>query len=66
MLEDRLALENIASPELIEKFKDSIISKGQAFEDIGDKVEYDKELESMFDEPTKLLINKLVKSIIIV
>jgi hypothetical protein len=64
LIEDQLSLENVLTPELMEKIKDSIISRGLAYDkhENENKVYFDKELEQLFDEKTKKIIEKLFES----
>ncbi len=63
LVENKTCLENIASTDVIEKFKDCLISKGQAYDENSEKIEFDKELESLFDDNTKQMLENLIKSI---
>jgi hypothetical protein len=56
-------LENVVSPDIIDKFKNSLLARGQAFDEMADKLELDKELEGLFDEKTKKVLDKLIRSI---
>lgn len=63
LIEDKVCLENILSPEVMDRIKDSILSKGLAYEKHSEnKLFFDKELESLFDEKTKNIILKLNES----
>lgn len=63
LLEEKISLETIASPDVIEKFKTCLLSKGQAYKENSEKLEFDKELDSLFDEKTKTTLEKLIRSI---
>lgn len=64
LIDDELSLERVVAPEVMERIKDSLISKGMAYEknDHEHKVFFDKELEQLFDDKTKLIIEKLFES----
>ena len=62
LLEDKVSVENIVNSEVFEKFKDSLIAKGDAFEEHNNLLEFDKELEGLFDEKTKATLERLLKS----
>lgn len=64
LIEDQLTLENIVSPEVMERLKGSYLSRGLAYDkqDMENKLYFDKELEHLFDENSKKIIEKLYES----
>ena len=62
LIEDKLSLEYIASPGILKKFNDSLISVGYSFAEVNNTLEFDKELEALFDENTMKMIKKLFQS----
>lgn len=63
LINDKLSLEHIAGPEIIDKLRDSLISQGISFKEAEGEIEFDKELDLIFDESTKEKLRKLFKSI---
>jgi hypothetical protein len=62
LIEDKVSLENIVSKDILEKIKDSTLPKGVAYEKNNEnKVFFDKELESLFDEKSKTTIKNLLE-----
>ena len=62
LIEDKMSIENIASPDILNKLKDSLISVGNSFDEVNNLIEYDKELDNLFDENTIGIIRKLYES----
>ena len=65
LLHDKIGLDVVIDTEILLKFKESLLSKGQAFNEWEEKVELDKELESLFDENTKRIVNDIIHSKVI-
>jgi len=63
LINDKVSLDSIAGQETFEKLKDSLISQGIAFKENEGEIEFDKELDTIFDESTKDKLRKLFKSI---
>jgi len=63
LIHDKISLDSIAGPEILDKLKDSLISQGIAFKENEGEIEFDKELDTIFDEVTKEKLRKLFKSI---
>jgi len=62
LINDKVSLDSIAGPEIFEKLKESLISQGFAFKEIDGEIEFDKELDAIFDEGSKEKLRKLFKS----
>lgn len=62
LINDKVSLDSIAGPEMFERLKDSLISQGIAFKENEGEIEFDKELDAVFDEATKEKLRKLFKS----
>ena len=63
LIEDKISLENVVSADLMDKIKDSNLSKGIAYKQKNDnKVFFDQELETLFNEKTKDIIKELFES----
>lgn len=62
LIDERIFLESILSQNLIEKFNDSMISKGYSYEINQDHLDIDKEIDTLFDENTRKIIKELIKS----
>jgi hypothetical protein len=65
LVEEKMNLDIIASEEIQEKLKDSLISKGLAFGEVNQLLAFDKELHDNFDERSLAIIKQLHKSKII-
>jgi len=65
LVDDKISFDSIAGTEIFEKLKDSFISQGYAFKENDAEIEFDKELELLFDDNTKERLRKLFKSKII-
>ena len=63
LIEDKVSFETIVDREIIDKLKDSMISRGNAYETKGDVFCFDKELDNLLDDATKNIIKDLLKSI---
>ena len=66
LIEDKLSLDYIASPDIMNKLNDSLISVGYSFIEVNNTLEFDKELETLFDERTMKMIKKLFESLKII
>lgn len=53
LIEDKLTIDKIISPQVLDKFKNNMISQGEAFNEFNGKIDFDKELDKIFDEKTK-------------
>ena len=62
LINDKISLDNIAGPETFQKLKDSLITQGIAFKENEGEIEFDKELDMIFDFETKEKLRKLFKS----
>ena len=62
LVDDKISLDTIAGPEVFERLKDSLISQGYAFKENEAEIEFDKELDLLFDDFTKEKLRKLFKS----
>lgn len=62
LINDKVSLDKIAGPDTFEKLRDSFISQGISFKEIEGEIEFDKELDLIFDESTKEKLRKLFKS----
>ncbi len=62
LINDKVSLDSIAGSEIFERLKDSLISQGVAFKENEGEIEFDKELDNIFDDPTKEKLRKLFKS----
>lgn len=62
LVNDKIALERIVTPEIIEKLKESLIAQGLAFKANENELDFDKEICMLFDETTREKIKKLFKS----
>jgi hypothetical protein len=62
LVDNKIALNQILTEELMEKVQNSLLSKGNAFEGNNDEVYFDPEIEKLFDGKTKELIKNLYRS----
>ncbi len=62
LTEDKLSLENLITPELSERLKESMISRGNLYSASTEEVEFDKEIQNLFDDDSKKFLNELYKS----
>lgn len=62
LINDKISIESVSSPETLEKLKDILISQGLAFKENNGVLDFDKELELMFDKETIEKLKKLFKS----
>jgi hypothetical protein len=62
LVDDKISLDSIAGPELLDNIKDSLIAQGNAFKINQNDVEFDKELELLLDETTKEKLRKIYNS----
>lgn len=64
IVKDKVSLDTIITPEIFDKLKNSLIAQGMAFKAYDYELEFDQEIELLFDEFTKAKIKKLFKSIV--
>jgi len=57
LIEDKLSLENLITPELSERLKESMISRGYLYSVNTEEIEFDKEIQNLFD----ILLYKIFK-----
>lgn len=62
LIDDKLSIEALVPPELNEKIQKSLLSKGSVFEENKSEVYFDPEVESLFDDRTREIIQALFKS----
>ena len=62
LVNDKISLESITGPDTFNKLKVILISQGIAFEEKDGELDFDKELDLMFDAGTKDKLKKLFKS----
>ena len=62
LINDKISLDTIAGTETLEKLKQSLICQGLAFKEYDGELEFDKELDLIFDVQTKEKIRKLFRS----
>ena len=64
IINEKLFLESVASQNLINKFNHSMISKGYSYEiKPNSNIEFDMEIDKLFDEGTKKILKEHIKSI---
>jgi hypothetical protein len=63
LISDKISINSIVSIETYEKLKDSLISQGVAFKEKGSEIEFDKEIDLLFDQNTKEKIKNLFSGI---
>ncbi len=61
LIEDKLRLENLITPELSERLKESMISRGNLYSASTEEIEFDKEIQNLFDDDSKKFLNELYK-----
>jgi hypothetical protein len=61
LIEDKLSLENLITPELSERLKESMISRGYLYSVNTEEIEFDKEIQNLFDDDSKKFLNELNK-----
>ena len=59
LVNDKISIDHLVNPEIFNKLKDSLIAQGLAFQEIEGEMEFDKEIETLFEESTKEKIKKL-------
>lgn len=64
LVNDKISLENIVTPEIFLKLKETLIAQGMAFKSNEDELDFDQEIDLLFDESTKEKIRKLFKGFI--
>ena len=62
LIDERVFIDSIVSPNLFDKFNDSMISKGYSYEIRKNDILIDKEIDKLIDENTKKTIRDLIKS----
>jgi len=62
LVHDKICLDTLVTPEILERLKVSLISQGFAFKANENCVDFDQEIENLFDEATKDRIKELFKS----
>lgn len=62
LVNDKICLDYMVSPEIFDKLKESLIAQGLAFRATDTELDFDKEIDILFDETTREKIKKLFKS----
>lgn len=62
LVNDKISIDSIASPETFNKLRDILIAQGISFKEKDGELDFDQELDSMFDQETKDKLKKLFKS----
>jgi len=60
-----LSFQQLCGPVLINKIEGCLLAQGLSFEEMQGEIEFDKELENLFDPDSKKIIRTIVKSNII-
>jgi len=63
IVNDKIGIENIVTPETFDKLKESLIAQGMAFKQNENELDFDKEIKLLFDKATREKIKKLFKCI---
>lgn len=64
LIDDKISMSQIVSPELEDQINKTLISQGLAFAETPDDVIFDEELEKLFDGKTKEMIKTLFRSML--
>lgn len=62
LINDKASIDSIASDETLNKLKEILIAQGISFIEANGELDFDKELDLMFDNETKEKLKKLFKS----
>jgi len=62
LVNDKISLHSIVTPEIFDKLKERLIAQGLAFRANEKELDFDKEIDLLFDEATREKIKKLFKS----
>jgi len=63
LINDKISLDYIITPEIYDKLKENLIAQGFAFRAKDNELEFDQEIDLLFDEATREKIKKLFKCI---
>lgn len=59
LISDKICINTIVTPNIYEKLKESLLSQGIAFKENDSEIEFDKEIDMLFDKNTKEKIRNL-------
>jgi hypothetical protein len=59
LITEKIFINSIVTPNIYEKLKDSLITQGIAFRENDSEIEFDKEIDMLFDQTTKEKIKNL-------
>jgi len=62
LINDKASIDSIASAETLDKLKEILIAQGISYKEANGELDFDKELDMMFNKETKDKLKKLFKS----